>query len=160
MTEYVEKASTDKKQVVVDRELTKLYQKHKTVNEELVIAAAKNPASPLHEYFEWDDTVAAHSWRKTQALQLILASKMVVVLNKAKNQLPSVAHAEEPEVRRLVNAFRGEGFKLRTDALSDDTMRAALIEKHKAKLVGWCRETIDIEELQKLRSAILKQLGE
>lgn len=150
----------EKKQIVVDRELTKLIKKHKTLNEEIVLEEAKRPSSPLHDFFEWDDSIAANNYRRQQAMALILASKMVVVLQENNGRPPTVAHAEKPEVRRLVNAFRGEGFKLRTDALANDGMRTALVEKYKGKLRGWCHEAVDIEELQDLRNAILEKLGE
>lgn len=32
-----------------------------------IIEEAADPAHPLHEDFEWDDTKAGHSWRKQQA---------------------------------------------------------------------------------------------
>ena len=36
-----------------------------------VVEAARDPASPLHSHFEWDDTAAAAKWREEQARQLI-----------------------------------------------------------------------------------------
>ena len=36
-----------------------------------VVREAEAKASPLHSYFEWDDTEAAHKWRLEQAGQLI-----------------------------------------------------------------------------------------
>lgn len=160
LTQEEAREQDDDKQIVVDRELTKLYETHKKVDEELVIDAARDPRNPLHKYFEWDDSVAAHSWRKKQALDLILASKMVAQLAEQRKQPPQVVGAESTEVRRLVNAFRGEGFVLRTDALADKEMRTALVEKYKSKLRGWCRETVDIPELQSIRDAILGELGD
>jgi len=32
-----------------------------------IVEAARDPRSPLHAYFEWDDEVAAHMWREEQA---------------------------------------------------------------------------------------------
>ena len=164
MAEYLNREDVgvvrEKKQVVVDRELNALYKKHGTVTEDIVIEAARKDSHPLHRYFEWDDSVAAQHWRKSQALSLIMASKMVVVLQKNTGAAPNVVRADQPEVRRLVSAFRGEGFKLRKDALADDGQRAAIIEKHKSRLRGWCRETIDIQELGGLRLAILGLIDE
>src|SRR4030042_4975195 len=36
-----------------------------------VVAEAKDEASPLHKYFEWDDKVAGDGYRLTQARDLI-----------------------------------------------------------------------------------------
>lgn len=40
---------------------------------EIVVEASRNPASPLHEWFEWDDSTAAEEYRKEQARALIRA---------------------------------------------------------------------------------------
>lgn len=42
-----------------------------------VVAAAKDPANPLHEEFEWDDAVAAHKHRLSQARHLIRSVRIV-----------------------------------------------------------------------------------
>lgn len=160
MTKEAAGAVRERKQTVVDRELTKIHKKHGNVTETLLLQEARKPSHPLHEFFEWDDSIAAESWRKGQALSMIMASKMVVVLQQNANSPPSVVRGEQPEVRQFVSAFRGEGLKLRKDALADDGQRAAIIAKHKSRLRGWCRETIDIEELSPLREEILRQLGD
>lgn len=36
-----------------------------------VVDDARDPASPLHERFEWDDSTAAHQYRLSQARELI-----------------------------------------------------------------------------------------
>ena len=38
-----------------------------------VVSLAKDPKSPLHPCFEWDDTIAAKKWRIHQARNLILS---------------------------------------------------------------------------------------
>ena len=43
-----------------------------------VVAAASDPASPLHGYFEWDDSEAARRYRLVQAGGLIRACKVTV----------------------------------------------------------------------------------
>ncbi len=42
------------------------------VRPEAVVEAARDEASPLHPYFEWDDTEAAHQYRLVQARKLIV----------------------------------------------------------------------------------------
>jgi len=36
------------------------------LTEQGILEAAKDPSSPLHDYFEWDDKKAAAEWRKHQ----------------------------------------------------------------------------------------------
>lgn len=45
---------------------------------EAVIEAASSPSSPLHRFFTWDDTEAAHEFRKQQARKLIRVVRVVV----------------------------------------------------------------------------------
>jgi hypothetical protein len=150
----------ERKQVVIDRELGELYEKHGTITTEIILEAARDADHALHKYFEWDDTLAAENWRKQQALHLIMASKMVVVLKEAQTGPPRVVHGERPEVRRLVSSFRGEGFKMRSEALSDDDQRAVIIERFRSRLKGWCRECVDIQELSTLRTTIMRLLDQ
>jgi len=43
-----------------------------------VVDSARDPQSPLHRYFEWDDTSAAESWRLEQARSLIRSVRVIV----------------------------------------------------------------------------------
>lgn len=45
---------------------------------EAVVEEAKDEKSPLHKYFTWDDSVAAHQWRLEQARRLIRAVVTIV----------------------------------------------------------------------------------
>jgi hypothetical protein len=144
----------EKKQVVVEKALDAIYEKHGTLSTELVIEEAKDPNHKLHRFFDWDDEVAGKKWRETQAYALIMATKFVVVLNGQQNGPPKVMGASV-EVRKFVNGFHGEGFKMRNDAVNDDETRRGMVEKKIAVLKSWCRETVDLEELKELREMIL-----
>lgn len=157
---YVDKTEVktrERKQVVVDRVIDDIYAQHQTVTEDLILEEAEDPKHPLHNYFEWDDTVAAQKYRKAQALAMIMASKFVVVMQRNGEELPKVIGAA-PEVRRLVSAFRGEGFKMRREAMSDAERRSVLVERKKSVLKSWCRETVDYPEFSELRELILAHL--
>jgi hypothetical protein len=163
VTEYLSKQDAaivrERKQVVIDRELDRLYEEHGNITTDLVLRTARDPKHPLHQYFEWDDEAAAEKYRQHQALQMIMASKMVVVLEKAANGgPPRVVASERPEVRRLVAGFRGEGFKMRKEALSNDEERAVMVERAMSRLRGWCDSTVDIPELSRLRAVVLREI--
>lgn len=53
----------------VYREISKIDKK----TSENIVKVAKNPASPLHKYFEWDDSIAAQKYRLSQARTLVLS---------------------------------------------------------------------------------------
>jgi hypothetical protein len=148
----------ERKAVVVERELDRIYQKRRVVTVDVVLGDARNPKSPLHSYFEWDDAVAGERYRRAQATAMIMASKYVAQLVENEKKAGKGKTVDAARVRRLVNAFRGEGFKLRTDVLKDQETRDALIEKKRAVLRSWCDSVIDIQELTPIREAILKVL--
>lgn len=155
--EYVGKEKRERKSVVIDRELERIYKKHKVVTVDIVLSEAGKPTHPLHSYFEWDDKAAAEKYRIVQAYSLIMASKFTVQLVENGQTTPRQIKGSA-QVRRLVSSFRGEGFKLRTDALKDAESRAAIVETKRSQLRSWCNSVIDIAELAELRQSILAKL--
>lgn len=157
LIEYIPNEKRERKSVVVDRELERIYKKHKKVTVELVLKEAEKDTHPLHSYFEWDDAAAGQKYRIVQAYALVMASKFVVQLvengDTSPRKVTGTAH-----VRRLVSAFRGEGFRLRSDALRDANSREAIIEKKRSQLRSWCESVVDIHELTPIRETILAKL--
>jgi len=154
---YAGKEKRERKSVIVDRELEKIYKRRKVVTVENVLDEAEKPDHPLHLFFEWDDEKAARKYRIVQAYSLIMASKFIVSLVENGNATPQQIKGTA-QVRRLVSSFRGEGFKMRVDALRDAESRSAIIEAKKSQLRSWCNSTIDIQELEPLRQNILAAL--
>lgn len=52
-------------------ELDRIYDKFGSLKPEYVVNESRSRKSPLHDCFEWDDEVAAESYRKEQARHLI-----------------------------------------------------------------------------------------
>lgn len=84
---------------------------------EHVVQSAKANNSPLHSRFEWDNSVAAHQYRLWQARQLI---RVCVEL------IPGIATPTEVFVSLTPDRDHG-GYRIVTDVLSDDGMRAQLL---------------------------------
>ena len=60
-------------------EIDRLYQSKGRILPEDIVEASKDESAPLHSCFEWDDTVAAHKYRCSQAstiIRLIVAEDM------------------------------------------------------------------------------------
>jgi len=53
-----------------------------------VVETARDPASPLHHCFDWDDSTAAESWRLEQARRLIRSVRVVVIHEDVQVRLP------------------------------------------------------------------------
>jgi hypothetical protein len=61
---------------------------------EKVVADAKDAKSPLHAYFDWDDSIAGHQWRLHQARELIRSVKIEVVHNE--RTVSTVRYVRDP----------------------------------------------------------------
>lgn len=58
------------------KQLQGIYDQHGSLTPEMVVDEARDPDSPLHDRFEWDDVVAAEKWRREQAHELIQSVKI------------------------------------------------------------------------------------
>jgi len=154
---YQGKEKRERKTVVVDRELEKIYRRHRVVTVDVVLKEASKENHPLHSFFEWDDQAAAQKYRTVQCYSLILASKFVVSLIENETVTPKQIKGTA-QVRKLLSTYRGAGFRLRTDVLKDAESRAAVIESKRSQLRSWCDSVIDISELGELRDSILAKL--
>lgn len=65
-------------------ELEKIKEKHGKITPDVVVKEAKKKKSPLHNCFEWDDTVAAAAWRMTQAKYMIRQIEVVITAEEDK----------------------------------------------------------------------------
>lgn len=113
----------------------KLHPKH-------IVSAARDPKSPLHSKFEWDDRVAGEAYRLNQARELI----------KSVTFLPS--GSDEP-VRAYVSLSsdrlsRG-GFRAMVDVMSDERLKALLIEDAKQDLQAFRQRYDRLRDLAKFK---------
>lgn len=56
--------------------LTAIRAKRGALAPDIIVEEASDPAHPLHQRFDWDDSVAAHRWRLEQASHLIRVVKL------------------------------------------------------------------------------------
>lgn len=64
---------------LVVTELNDIYETRGQITPDLIVESAKNKKSVLHEYFEWDDSIAANKWRMRQASKLLGCIEVVVI---------------------------------------------------------------------------------
>lgn len=92
-----------KKEVkIVAKELLQIQKSSAVITPKSVVHRAADPKSPLHKFFEWNNTKAAEKYREYQARQLILS--VYIVDSEDENAFP---------VRAFVNLkpeADGEGF--------------------------------------------------
>lgn len=58
-------------------QLQDIYNRHGNLTPVLVVDEARDPVSPLHSRFEWNDAVAGEAWRREQAHALIQSVRVV-----------------------------------------------------------------------------------
>lgn len=83
----------------VEKELDRLANEYGFLNPEMVVEEARDPESPLHQHFDWDDSVAGEKWRREQAHQLIIKCRVTVTATGGKTV----------KVRRYTGVPRPEG---------------------------------------------------
>lgn len=100
--------------------------KNGRVTPEQVVAAARDPANPLHEEFEWDDSVAAHQWRLDQARAIIRSVRVTIEVQDIK--VPVISYVRDPEADgqgyRSVVSLRTEE-EIARQALASELNRVA-----------------------------------
>ena len=108
------------------KELEKVRASHRgRLHPKHVVEAARDPHSPLHGKFEWDNTTAAEAYRLQQAAELI----------RVVTFMPS--GAKEP-IRAYVSLssdrLSQQGYRAMVDVLSDAHLKAQLLADAQAEL--------------------------
>lgn len=124
---------------------------------EAVVHAAIDPANPLHELFEWDDSEAAAKFRLVQAGALIRRVKLHIVRASTETKVLSVSTTRAfvaPLAERKSKANPEGGYAQVEKVLSDDERKAALLETAKAELQAIRAKYHTLLELAKVWKAI------
>lgn len=109
-----------------------------------VVDAARPKRAPLHNAFEWDDSIAAEEWRRDQARSIIKSIQIVVVEEECE---------EEPEVRPIyfnVQMDTGTaGYYKSREVLSQSVEEwESALQLAKQQLAGSLKSLQSIEDLQ------------
>lgn len=112
---------------------------------DVVVEDAEQVHSPLHQAFEWDDTAAAHEYRRHQA-RVLIASVVVTVKQDKK---------EEP-VRAFVVVTDTEGRRYTStgDAMASDVLRRQVLESARRELKAFRTKYKSFRELSAVFEAI------
>lgn len=114
---------------------------------EALLARARSQNSATHDYFEWDDTVAAEKHRLSQAGDLIRAIAIDV----------SRSNVEPPQPIRAFVSVERQGERSYTStvhALSDKDLRKQVLEQAWADLEAWRQRHADLVEFARVFSAM------
>lgn len=133
---------------VVGQEIEGIAEEHEgQVTADLLLEKATPTNSPLHEIFEWDDTKAAHGYRRIQA--------GYVLRNLRFEYSPTLA--DQPDkivlIRALVNIER-KFYSPVEMVMADDSQRKYALEDLRQSLSQWRRKSETFQEFMSIHRAI------
>ena len=116
------------------RELVRLAREYgRRLKPKEIVEEAKNPKSPLHDYFEWDVREAAQKYWLHQARNLANVVYVEIVDDEGKpvmtNVLVNVKIREKGQI--------SQAYRIHTEALDTPYERAQLVERALNELEGW-----------------------
>lgn len=118
-----------------------------------VLADARNPNSPLHGFFEWDDNEAAEQYRLSQARGLIRS--VVAIYREPK------ASSEPVRIAAFTHIAEGEASHYRAThhAMSQKATRDVVLAQAWRELQQWRRKYQHLRKFADLFEAI-DEIGE
>jgi hypothetical protein len=130
----------------------------------VVLDDASNPGSPLHAFFEWDDTVAANRYRVDQAGHLIRSIQVTFVdVEQAPSRQIELAGVQSDQkstanpVRAFVSIRSDDGdpsYVSTMQAMSDPAMRTQVLKQAHDELAAVGRKYRELSELSQVFQAI------
>ena len=121
-----------------------------------VVESARDPASPIHDEFEWDDDTAADSYRLAQAGMLIRRIKLTIIKMhpKTKKITAEVTRQFQANPTQPAGKERERGFDTVEAMLSDPDKRAALLAMVVKEMHSYRRRYAQLSELADVWAAI------
>lgn len=113
-----------------------------------VVDAARDPDSPLHDCFTWDDTVAGERYRLDQARRLI----RVYVVKLLPGDVPPV----RAFVSLTTDRKAGGGYRALVDVLNDEALYAQMLEDALDEMNSFKVKYGRIKELQTVFAEVEK----
>ncbi len=133
----------------VTSEIRRIARRHNgMVRPKDVVKSAEPESSPLHRYFDWDDSEAAYNWR----------------LHQARNLLRVVVEYPEGEKDRAIRVvtsltpdrMAGNGYRVTTEVMSDEGHRRQMLADALAELRTFERKYRELKELAEVFAAVRK----
>ena len=121
-----------------------IYRKNGVIDAPDVVKEAKKKTSPLHPYFEWDDSAAAHEHRLHQARMLIRSVKVNVTIEKGEDPVPIKAFYS------LESETGVSGYKPVAEILAVPDERDMLLNRAKRELASFRERYKHLEEFAEL----------
>ncbi len=119
-----------------------------------VVEAARDPDSPLHPHFTWDDDEAAEAYRVAQAGALIRRVKLTIIkTDTTSGKAVSITTTRSFQSRPSMRGD-GKGYEPLQAILSDEDKRAEMLDTVLRELSAYRRRYKELAELSDVWAAI------
>jgi hypothetical protein len=153
---------------IVGNRLESIRTKCNVLTPDVVLDDARKSKSPLHQFFEWDDSIAAEQYRLRQAGHLIRSISVTFedMADEPERQVTLAGISEPAPEIRAVRAFLAvqiedgtNGYVGTREAMSDPEMRRQVLERAHRELSSVGQKWRDVSELTEVFMA-LDRVGE
>lgn len=114
-----------------------------------VVESARAKSSPLHRYFEWNDTKAAAEYRLAQARLLIRSVEVIYETPRG-----------DIRVRPFVHVPERDAYCDTTEVMRGQQLRGVLVARALGELESWRRRYKSFRELAAVHAAVDAALSE
>ena len=146
---WKDKARAKVQAEVAGKEIERIIERDGGVTPEGLLKEAESADSPLHDCFEWNDTVAARMWRLEQASYVLRSIE--VVIEKAEDAEPvkvRMFHSVEQDEKRFYTTL--------TNARNEPELWEQVKQRALEEIQSWQRTYRHITEFEIIFEAIEK----
>lgn len=118
-----------------------IYEEHGELTPGLILDLARDPHHPLHAKFEWDDSIAAEKFRKSQARAIIREVKVRYV------DPADETHTIKARVYHAVRTTTGTAYRSTDDVMADPFTRRLLRQQMHRDWQSMMARYKDMDEL-------------
>lgn len=131
---------------VAGKEFEKIEKEYGKVTSELLLQNAEPEESPLHGLFEWDDAVAGHKYRLSQATNVIINLAVEVEKEQTPKKIRAYYNVSEDEKRgKFINV---------ESAFSNPDTAEIIIKRAYKELVAFTKKYENLKEFAPVFKAI------
>ena len=137
------------------KELMRIKRRRGALTPEAIVTEAAAVRSPLHSFFEWDDTTAAQKFRLNQAVQLVRTVCVQVV--RSGSSEPVSVHVFHNVESETASGEKMTHYVTVKELDREPRMKSYVMEQALARLRSW---TAEYESLKGLRHLVKLINGE
>lgn len=135
--------------------LMALYAAHDgTLSPRHIVDSARDPSSPLHDEFEWNDEEAGELYRLAQAGALVRRMKLTIIRQDREARKIHITTTRDFQSRASKRHGDDAGYETLADILDDANKRTELLAQVLKELNAYRKRYAELTELSEIWDAI------